>query len=140
VGPEVQILATGVLLDEYPSHEEALLEETRAFGRHLSPEERADLARARTGEVVFVRATAFVEFDAGEGRQRWEETPQGPFAVGVRESATSALLGIVESNPVFWNLLADFGISGMAVSRFQFAAAPRRIDVDPGLAARLRLD
>jgi hypothetical protein len=107
---------------------------------HLSPEQRADLAGGRAGEVVFVRVTAFVEFDRGAGLERWEETPQGPFAVEARGSATSALLDLVEGQSLLTNLLADLGISGMAVSRFQFAAAPRRIDVDPAIAGRLTLD
>jgi hypothetical protein len=37
-------------------------------------------------------------------------------------------------------LLAELGISGMSPSRFEFAAAPRRIDVAPALARRLTLD
>jgi hypothetical protein len=136
----VRILATGVLLDEYPDHEAALFEQVHRHGTHLSPEERGDIARARTGEVVFLRATAFVEFDRGAGAERWEDTPQGPFAVAARESATSVLLEIVERNPGLENLLGDFGISGLPVSRFQFAAAPRRIDIDLALAGHLKLD
>jgi hypothetical protein len=137
---QVRILATGVRLDEHPNHEAALVEQVGRHGMHLSPEQRADLARGRTGEVVFVRVTAFVEFDAGSGLERWEETPQGPFAVEAHVSATSALLHLVEHQSQLPNLLADFGLGGIAVSRFQFEAAPRRIDVEPTLAGRLMLD
>ena len=136
----VRILATGVRLDEYPGHEGALVEQVGRFGKHLSPEQRSDLVRARAGEIVFVRVTAFVEFDRGAGPERWEETPQGPYAVEVQGSATSALLHLAENQSLLTNLLADLGISGMAVSRFEFEAAPRRVDVDHGLADRLTLD
>ena len=70
--------------------------------------------------------------------QRWEETPQGPFSVSPDESATSALLSIVEHIP--GDLLADLGPAGLKVSRFEYRSAPQRIDVDPGLAERLILD
>ena len=70
------------------------------------------LGSARDGSVL-VRATQFVEFDAGEGVQRWEESRRP---------------------------LADLGIAGLKVSRFEYRSAPQRIDVDPGLAERLILD
>jgi hypothetical protein len=37
-------------------------------------------------------------------------------------------------------LLADFGISDIQVSRFDYHAAPHRIDVDPAVASRLTID
>jgi hypothetical protein len=49
-------------------------------------------------------------------------------------------LDLAENQSRLENLLADLGISGLEVSRFEFAAAPRRIDVDPALAGRLTLD
>ena len=87
---------------------------------------------------MLVRATEFVEFDAGDGVQRWEETPQGPFSVSPETSATSALLDIVGNLP--GDLLADLGIAGLKPSRFEYRAAPRRIDLEPGLAERLIVD
>jgi hypothetical protein len=134
-------------VDEYPDPEAALIDRSdaalidrkmRAQVR-LSPEQRADLARWRAGEVIFVRVTEFAEFDAGEGPQRWEDTPQGPYAVPVGVSATSTLLDLVE-NSEGGSLLGELGISGLAVSRWEFAAAPRRIDVDDAVTRRLTLD
>jgi hypothetical protein len=135
---EIRILATGVRVDVHPDPEEALIEAAGAFGGYPSPEQRADLAHWRAGELAFVRLTSFAEFDDGSGVQRWEGTPQGPYAVSVAEPATSTLLDLVDS--VDEPLLADFGISGMSVSRFAFHAAPRRIDIDPALVSRLTLD
>jgi hypothetical protein len=133
----IRVIATGVRVDEHPSPEAGLLEQANAFGTPLSPEQRADVASWRAGEAVFVRVTSFAEFDDGHGAQRWEGTPQGPYAVSLRRSATSTLLGLVDHAE---ELLADFGIAGLRVSRFHFHAAPRRIDVDPDLAGRLQLD
>jgi hypothetical protein len=113
----LRIIATGVLLDEYPG-------DVPAHGH--------------AADVVLVRSTAFVEFDAGDGPQRWEATPQGPFEVSTAESATSALLAITDKEP--GDLLGELGIAGMKPARFEYRAAPRRIDVDPGLAGRLVLD
>jgi hypothetical protein len=36
--------------------------------------------------------------------------------------------------------LADFGMSDMRVARFDWYAAPRRIEIDPELAEQLILD
>jgi hypothetical protein len=51
----------------------------RAFaqepGEHLTPEDRAHIARWRAGEVMFVELTAFAEFDDGTGiEQTWNGT------------------------------------------------------------------
>ena len=58
-----------------------------------------------------MRSTAFVEFDAGDGVDRWEDTPQGSHPVPLGEPATSVLLEIIENHPGL--LLTDLGISGM---------------------------
>jgi hypothetical protein len=49
----------------------------------LTPERRGERAAWQRGELLFVTATAFVEFDAGTGVTQWRGTPQGPFAVPV---------------------------------------------------------
>jgi len=98
----------------------------------VSPESRADIARARAGDVAFVRLTPFVEFEDGSGHQRWNGTPQGPYPIALSQPATSTLLGYVDSLPN--DLLEDLGIAGVSVSRFAFRAAPRRLDLEPGLA------
>lgn len=127
----VRIVATGVRVDAHP-------DPGHAGAEHVPPEQPVDLVRWRAGQVAFVRLTSFVEFDDGSGVRRWEGTPQGPHAVALAGSATSRLLELVDSMPDL--LLADLGISGMSASRFDFHAAPRRIDVDPALATRLTLD
>jgi CheY-like chemotaxis protein len=79
-----------------------------------------------------------VEFDDGSGVRQWEGTPQGPHAVSLAGPATSRLLELIENMPDL--LLADLRMNGMSASRLDFHAAPRRIDVDPALSARLVLD
>jgi hypothetical protein len=83
-----------------------------------------------------VTATAFVEFDDGSGVTRWTGTPQGPYAVPLGTDATSLLMELAASPD---DLLGDLGIADYKVSRFDFLAAPRRIDLGDGLRDRLTL-
>jgi hypothetical protein len=76
------------------------------------------------------------EFDAGDGVHRWTGTPQGPYGVPLGTDATSLLL---ERASDLDDLLADLGISGLAVRRFDFYAAPRRIELDDALREKLKL-
>jgi hypothetical protein len=62
-----RVIATGVRVDEYPDPEQALAASRRVFSRNLSPEERADVAAWKSGARLFIRTTAFVEYDAGDG-------------------------------------------------------------------------
>jgi hypothetical protein len=101
-----------------------------------TPEGRGERAAWQRGELVFVTATAFVEFDAGDGAQRWIGTPQGPFAVDLGTDATSLLLAIAEQPD---DLLADLGIAGYNVLRFDFNAAPRRLELGDSLREKLSL-
>jgi hypothetical protein len=71
VAQSVRVIATGVYVDTYPDPERALAETAAAFGGHLSPEARADIAQWRAGELEFIRLTPFVEFDDGFGDTRW---------------------------------------------------------------------
>jgi hypothetical protein len=132
------MIGTGVYIDTHPDPERAIAVAAAAFGRQLSPETRADLARWHAGDLEFVRLTPFVEFDDGSGRTRWEGTPQGPRAVPLGEPATSTLLGHIELLPN--DMSADLGISNLKVTRFAYSAAPRRVDLETNLAAKLLLD
>jgi hypothetical protein len=134
----VRVTGTGVYIDSHPAPERSLAQAASTFGRHLSPQDRADIAQWRAGEAAFVRLTPFVEFDDGCGQERWEGTPQGPYAISLTRPATSTLLNLVETLP--GDLMADLGISELHASRFAVRAAPRRIDLEPGLAEVLRLD
>ncbi len=134
----MRILGTGTHFDEYPGALDLVAARDRHDWSRLSTDQREELARARAGELLFVRMTAFVEFDRGQGAERWEGTPQGPWPVPLGRSATSALLRLVEDD--LGGLEADLGISGLHVARFDYHAAPRRIDVAPELARRLVLD
>jgi hypothetical protein len=105
-------------------------------GSPRTPERHAELAAWRRGEMVFVTGTAFVEFNAGNGTMRWTGTPQGPFAVPLGVDVTSALLELAEYPD---DLLADLGIAGFKVSRFDFRAAPRRLELSDALRHKLTL-
>jgi hypothetical protein len=124
----VSVKATGVRFDETGP------ELTDRPG--LTPERRGERAAWQRGELLFVTATAFVEFDDGSGVTRWTGTPQGPFAVPLGTDATSLLMELAEHND---DLLADLGIADYKVSRFDFLAAPRRVELGDGLRDRLTL-
>lgn len=101
-----------------------------------TPERRGERAAWQHGKSVFVTASSFVEFDDGSGVTRWTGTPQGPFAVPLGTDATSLLIEFAEHPD---NLLADLGIADYEVSRFDFYAAPRRLELGDGLRDRLTL-
>jgi hypothetical protein len=124
----VSVKATGVRLDETGPE--------LADRPGLTPERRGERAAWQRGELLFVKATAFVEFDDGSGVTRWMGTPQGPFAVPLGTDATSLLMEIAEHPD---DLLADLGIADYKVSRFDFLAAPRRVELGDGLRDRLTL-
>jgi hypothetical protein len=102
----------------------------------MTPEQRGERAAWQRGELLFVTATAFVEFDDGSGVTRWTGTPQAPYAVPLGTDATSLLMELAASPD---DLLGDLGIADYKVSRFDFLAAPRRIDLGDGLRDRLTL-
>src|SRR3954470_7222115 len=112
----IQVLASGVFVDEHPDAE--------PFRPPMSVEDRGELARWRAGEIVFVQLTPFVEFDDGHRPQRWEGTPQGPYPLPTVGSATTPLLHLIDDHARddLGNLLGDFGIAEIKVSRFAFEA------------------
>jgi hypothetical protein len=124
----VTVLATGVRFDEAGPE---LVDR-----RGMTPEGRGERAAWQRGELLFVTATAFVEFDDGGGAMRWTGTPQGPFPVSLETDATSLLMELAAYPD---DLLPDLGIADYKVSRFDFLAAPRRVELGDGLRDRLRL-
>ena len=97
-----------------------------------------DEAAVKAGAVP-VTVEAFVEFDAGDGYVRWS-LDYAAAVVLLEENHTSALLraatmdNFANDHPV-----AELGINGMAASRWQAAAAPHRLELDPDLAAKLTI-
>jgi hypothetical protein len=124
----VSVKATGVRFDEAGPE--------LADRPALTPERRGEQVVWQRGELVFVTATAFVEFSAGSAVTRWTGTPQGPFAVPLGTDATSLLMELAEHPD---DLLADLGIADHKVLRFDFLAAPRRLELGDGLRDRLTL-
>jgi hypothetical protein len=124
----VSVQATGVRFEE--------TDPELADRQGMTPERRGERAAWQRGELLFVTATAFVEFDDGRSVTRWTETPQGPFAVPLGTDATS-LLGELAAYPD--DLLPDLGIADCEVSPLDFLAAPRRVELGDGLRDRLTL-
>ena len=128
MGVPVSVAATGVRFDETGP--------PLAGGRGQTPERRDERAAWARGDLIFVTATAFVEFDAGDGATRWTGTPQGPFAVPLETDATSLLM-VLAGHPD--DLLANLRAASFKVSRFDYFAAPRRVELADGLRDRLTL-
>jgi hypothetical protein len=128
MGVPVSVKATGVRFDETGPE--------LADRPGWTPERRGERAAWQRGESVFVTATAFVEFDAGGGVTRWTGTAQGPFSVPLGTDVTSRLIELAERPD---DLLADLGIADYQVTRFDFLAAPRRLELGDGLRDRLTL-
>jgi hypothetical protein len=122
----VAIQATGVRFDQVAAGQLS----------SPSPEQRAEHVAWERGDLVFVTATAFVEFTDDRGEQRWMGTPQRPYGIPLEVDATSLLLDLVERPD---DLLPDLGISDLKVGRFDFYAAPRRIELADDLRRRLLL-
>lgn len=130
----VRVIATGIVFEQPEDPTESLLR----WNEVLTPGLRQQIAAWEAGEVLMLAHTAFVEFEEGGEVHRWTGTPQGPFPISTRTSATTELF----ARAADWqeDLLADLGISGYKVARFDFYAAPRRIDLADDLRVRLVLE
>ncbi|MDO8187339.1 hypothetical protein Q5424_12960 [Conexibacter sp. JD483] len=127
--------ATGTLFEEPADPVGAFVDKIGV----LTPEARQELDAWRAGEVVLLTCVAFAEVDAGSGRQRFTGQPSGPHAVPTHRSATADLLGFIDGSAAD-DLLAALGIHGIKVSRFDYYAAPHRIEVGDVVRRRLTLD
>lgn len=128
------MIATGIVFEE-PHDPAAAYAESVGF---LTPDARAAIAAWRAGELLLLTCAAFAEIDDGGGVRRWGGPSKGPHTVPTHGSATATLLGLVERHGD--DLLAALGINGLRISRFDFHAAPRRIELDESIRRRLRLD
>jgi len=127
--------ATGILFEEPADPVGAYVERIGV----LTPEARRALDDWRLGEVVLLTCAAFAEVDAGAGRQRFTGPPSGPHAIPTHRSATADLLRFVDGSAAD-DLLAALAMHGITVSRFDYYAAPHRIEVGEAVRRRLTLD
>ena len=100
--------------------------------------ERAEEAACERGELAFVGWHVFADLD-DEGRAfrvggSWGmERP-----IRLDEDPTSALLAIVEEERChLGNLFGDLRMGTMDVTRWEFYAAPFKVELSPGLQDRL---
>ena len=127
--------ATGILFEEPADPVGAYVDRVGV----LTPEARRALDEWQRGEAVLLTCAAFAEVDDGHGTRRFTGPPSGPHAVPTGRSATSDLLAFVDGNAAD-DLLAALGIHGVKVSRFDYYAAPHRIEVGDAVRRRLTLD
>ena len=103
---------------------------------------RGELEAYRRGELVYVRAIAFVDVDLDGERHRWEWTPSRPQPVPLGAPATSTVVDFVRrvEAETRGRLLTEARIAGLPVSTWEVESAPRRIELDPSLESQLVLD
>lgn len=130
-----RVHATGMLFEEPADPVGAYVDKIGV----LTPEARQALDEWRSGEVVLLTCAAFAEVDADGGRRRFTGQPSGPHPIPTGRSATAALLSFVDGAAAD-DLLAALGIHGIRVSRFDYYAAPHRIEVGDAVRRRLTLD
>lgn len=89
-------------------------------------------------DEVLVVSQAFVEFSRGRSPERLADCEHHGHAVPTNRDATLELLRLVdETAEDLIEILSDLRIAGLGVSRWEIMSAPRRVELDPALAARL---
>lgn len=138
------VLETGVRLERHPDPEPEVLEHIeRAPIAEVSDDAlRAELEAYRHGELVYVRAIAFVDVDLDGERHRWEWTPSRPQPVPLAAPATSTIVDFVRrvEADTRGRLLTEARVAGLRVSTWEVESAPRRIELDASLESQLVLD
>ncbi len=89
--------------------------------------------------VTVLRAKGVLDVERGEVLEGAQVVVEGNRITAVTDDATMALLALAHETAEdgLLELLADFGIAGIAVSRWQLMSAPRRIDLARPLRERL---
>jgi hypothetical protein len=94
--------------------------------------------RPPADDDVLVVSQAFVERAGNDGDDRWVSFEHHGHVVPTGRDATLELLRIADDAVGdLVDILSDMRIAGLPVSRWELMSAPRRIELDPGLAARL---
>jgi hypothetical protein len=94
----------------------------------------------RRGDTLLVDAQSFVEYRDGDGWERMGGSVAGPDEVDVTVDPTKRLLEIAHESREWHlpDLLGDLRRNGVLVSRWDFYAAPFRIELSKELQARVR--
>lgn len=130
-----RVHATGMLFEEPADPVGAYVDRVGV----LTSEARQALELWQQGEAVLLTCAAFAEVDDGHGTRRFTGPASGPHVIPLGRSATADLLRFVDGNAAD-DLLAALGIHGVRVSRFDYYAAPHRIEVGDAVRRRLTLD
>jgi hypothetical protein len=144
MGRAARVVKTGVRIERHPDPEPEIRERIDRELRTAEGAEglRAGLAAHGRGELVYVRGILFVDVELDGERHRWEWTPSPPEPVWLARGATSALVDLARGLEARaqGKLLADARTAGLRVSRWEVESAPRQIELDVSLEARLMLD
>jgi len=103
----------------------------------LTPEERGERERVARGELVEVRASLFVEIEEDDGGrsviQGWSPATA---RIDLTSDPTSALVQLARDARDEDDLLGDV-LRDEDLTRFEYHAAPHRIELAPDLRERL---
>lgn len=143
-GVGVRVLGTGVLI-RLASDDEVQAVERARYGRDLElVPSRSYRGGGLYGPVakneVLVVSQAFVEFADGANEERWGSYEHHGHRLSVVRDATLELLLLAEETggeDLVEDLLSDMRIAELGVSRWELMSAPRRIELEPELEARL---
>jgi hypothetical protein len=139
-----RVVKTGVRIEQHPDPEREIRERIDREPRTAEGPEglRAGLEAHGRGEVVYVRGILFVDVELDGEQHRWEWTPSPPEPVRLARGATTALVDLARrlEARAQGRLLADARTAGLRVSRWEVESAPRQIELDASLEARLVLD
>ena len=107
----------------------------------LTPPRSTMLTRADAppadGDVLVV-SQAFVDLTGDDGDDRWVSFEHHGHLVPTSRDATLELIRIADDTVEdLLDCLSDMRIAGLGVSRWAVMSAPRRIELDPGLAQLL---
>src|SRR5256885_7311209 len=122
-----RLLATGV---ELRVSREPVLGDNPVHERRLRAAEAA-------GEVVYVDAGTFAELEVDGGLERIGGAQSLGNEVALGRDPTSRLLEIAEMAREVGDALSHLRIAGFKISRWEFYAAPSRLELEAELAARL---
>ena len=125
---EWRLLGTGV---ELRLSSDLLLGDNPLHERQLRAAEAA-------GEFVLVDAGTFAEIEVDGEVHRIGGAQSIGNQVGLGADPTSQLLEIAERVRELGDALSHLRIAGFRISRWDFHAAPARLELEPELAARLQ--
>lgn len=137
----VKVHATGVAVRVATDAEVQSIARAHRGDFVLTPPRSSDFTRPAgplANDEIYVVTQAFVELTTADGPQRFGSTEHHGHSLSLRDDATLDLLKLArDAAEDLIDLLADMRIAKLDVTRWELLSAPHRIELEPGLEARL---